>query len=505
MIFNRTSSIFFLVVFLYASSGFTQLQDLSSDVLLEKAKVQFVFKNYDNAFNLAQQVINLDSKNVEAYLIIAQIHYINGKYKEAKEAYDRILSIEPTLKKDFLRDYGVILKAEKNYSDAMNCFQEFLKDNPEDSLTMYHKGDILFLTGKYEEAEQTIKPIINKHDELYIPAAVLLSEIYIKEKKNDEAERILKTLEKERLSELSTQIVAGIRGKATARKEYYKRLSIEFSLGGGYDSNGIYLTDSESELNIKKDSFYSELNANIVYNPFIDAKKRLYIRFNVLKNFYFSEESKQFDMLLLEPRVGYKFFIGEKRKTLLDFGYTYNNLFFSGGTRVGFDDFGSYFQKNALYLELNDKIGKTMGIIRYDFGFAEYFDHSKSGFEHRLIIISSVPIKERGNFYIGPVVSLDDVRLNLYDNYSIGITSGFQLSIIKELSLVFAVSYEHKDYFDNEEERNDDVLSVSSRLEYLFPIGLFVAGNFGYSLVDSSLDRYAYDKWIALLLTGIYY
>ncbi|MGB9599073.1 MAG: hypothetical protein ACP5KG_09810 [Myxococcota bacterium] len=76
MIFSRTSSIFFLFIFLYASDGFTQLQDMPAEVILEKAKVQFVFENYDSTFSLAQQVINLDSKNVEAYLIIAQMMII---------------------------------------------------------------------------------------------------------------------------------------------------------------------------------------------------------------------------------------------------------------------------------------------------------------------------------------------------------------------------------------------------------------------------------------------
>ncbi len=503
MIYKRIPvfSVFLSLAVVFGLSG----EELETDVLLEKAKLQFIWKNYDNAVQLAEKVLKADPKNTDAMMIVAQVYYINGRYSEAKAYFEKIIGEGQAPATDLMRDYGIILKSSGDYRGATKFIEMYLVEHPDDSLAGYHLAETYYRLGEKDKAESQLRKVIQRKDEQMIPASVMLSEIFLSQGRGGEAEDILKNLEKERLSQLSDQIVSGLYGRAAVMREQYKRFSLEFSAGAGYDTNGIYLTGAEKDEDIAKDSAFSEVSADIVYNPLITGKKRLYLGLGISKNFYFSETAKQFDRLLLNPKTGYKFYTNDDRSTFLDFGYEYNNLFFAGGERVGFDSFGTFYQSNALFGEVNHRFGRTTGVARYMFSFDEFYDHNRSGFSHRLVLVSSFPVLKKGSLYLGPVFGLEDARLNIYDFFTAGATAGLQFRFFRDFSLVLSGLYEHRNYFDNKDERNDNIILFSAKAEYFVTKNIFVGATASCSSVDSSLKTYSYDRCLFCAQTGFYY
>ncbi len=493
-----------VLVFLSILSLETLGEDLDTDVMVEKAKIQFILKNYDEAARLSESVIKIDPSNIDALLIMAQVNYINGKYTEAKKYFDKIYKAGSSIKRELQRDYGIILKATGDISGARKNLEEYVQDYPGDSVANYHLADVYFREGEKDKAINNLKKVYEKNDGLRVPSAVLLSEVLLSQGRNDEAEKILRNLEKERVSQLSEQILNGLLGRATVMREKYKKLSLEFSVGAGYDSNGIYITDVENQNKYEESSFFSEVFVEMTYNPIISAKKRLYIDINLSRSFYFDNYVSQFDRLFVNPKLGYGFFIDENRNTFLNAGYEYNNIFFSGGERVGFDSFGSYYQSNGVFFELNHKIGRTNGLVRYEFSFDEFFDHNRSGFNHRLMLVSS-SLQKNWNLYVGPLFSLSDVRLNFYDYFSVGVIAGFQYKPIKDIVLVFSAGYEHRRFFDNIEDRSDKIALFTTRIEYFLTDKVFFNLLATYLNQDSSLSRFTYNKLISMFNAGFYF
>ncbi|MCX7959734.1 MAG: hypothetical protein N3B13_11880, partial [Deltaproteobacteria bacterium] len=171
----------------------------------------------------------------------------------------------------------------------------------------------------------------------------------------------------------------------------------------------------------------------------------------------------------------------------------------------GFGSFGSYYQSNGIFGELNHRFGKTTGIARYEFSFDEFYDHSRSGFSHRLLLVSSFPVYKKWNFYLGPVLSLDDARLNLYDFFSAGATAGVQVRLSGNSGFVMSGGYEHREYFDNSEERNDNIFIFAARAEYYIFDNVFITTSAVYFSDNSSLKQYTFDRWLLFLGTGLVY
>lgn len=480
-------------------------EDLESDVVLEKAKLNFIYKKYEVSLSYAEEVLKKDSSSAEAYLVAAQSSFLTGRYEKAKEYFERLFLMSPDKKDEYQKDYAIVLAALGETGRAEGIFRESLLRDGEDSLVSYRLGELLYRTGRVEEAERLLVRVFERRDEYFVPAGVILSEIYLNAGKREEAERTIRLLESEKIGEVSSQIVDGLRGRVSALKGYYRRLALEFSMGTGYDTNSIYVVASEEGEGLKKESFFSQLSFDLMYNPVISARKRLYVALGLLKSFNFEESASQFDRLLLNPKIGYKFYTGEDLKIYVDAGYEYTTHFFSGGERVGFNDFGWYVQSNSLYLESARRFSKYSGIIRYTFSFIEYEDHNRSNFDHRLMLVFSTPLMKRGNAYLGVLSGFEDARLNMFDYVSGGGIAGAQIYLLKNLYIISALMGELRRYIDNTEERKDNLLSVTVRPEMLFEKRYFVNLVAQYNLQDSSVKNYSIERTVLSLNLGFYY
>ncbi|MCX7959898.1 MAG: hypothetical protein N3B13_12725, partial [Deltaproteobacteria bacterium] len=76
MIFKKCILFLTILLLFFLTRNSLIAEELDSDVLLEKAKLQFLWKNYENAFGMAETILKTDPKNTDALMIVAQVHYI---------------------------------------------------------------------------------------------------------------------------------------------------------------------------------------------------------------------------------------------------------------------------------------------------------------------------------------------------------------------------------------------------------------------------------------------
>jgi tetratricopeptide (TPR) repeat protein len=508
MIMQRVSfKVFSLVMLLQPLSPVVLFSgELDYDeVIIEKAKLSYLNRNYRETLELSLKILDKDKTNLDALLLCAESAYNLKEYERARGCFEQIFHIYPGMKEEYSKDYGIVLYRSGRVEDGERLLKTVFERDKEDEVVRYYLGEILMKRGEEREAESHLKFVFEKRGEFFIPAGVLLSEVYIKRGDEEGVRRILELLEKESISELSPQIIRGISRKITTRKEYYKKLTMDLSIGVGYDTNSTYITEMEDEREKDRNSAFSQLSLEMVYNPVIDARKRLYLQLDFIKSLYFEEYARQFDRLVLNPKVGYKFFVDDLRRTQIGFGYEYYNNFFSGGERVGFNEFGSYYQSNGVFGEVNRRFEHFTGVIRDDFSFVEYEDHNRSAFENRLILSISAPVLKRGNIFASFVFGINDARLNIYDYYACGGNAGFQIPFSKNITFYGIASYEYRGFFDNPSDRIDKVISSATGLEYLFSNRYYISIDGSYLNIDSNLPQYTFDKGVVSFRTGFYY
>lgn len=171
-IFKLFVVLVFCIFFSFSVLG-KEIDSLDKDVLVEKAKVQFLLKNYEGALHIAEKVLKDDPNNIDALIICSQINYINKRFEKAKEYFERIFAVEPMKRGIFLRDYGIVLKSLGDYLGARRCIEEYISENPEDSLAKYHLGEVFYVLGESEKAEIELKTVYNKRDDQMVLAAIL--------------------------------------------------------------------------------------------------------------------------------------------------------------------------------------------------------------------------------------------------------------------------------------------------------------------------------------------
>ncbi len=66
--------------------------------LLEAGKFSFLNENYDEAIKYFQKILKKDSQNAETYYNLGIVYEAKNMLKEAKEAFNKTLEINPKYK-----------------------------------------------------------------------------------------------------------------------------------------------------------------------------------------------------------------------------------------------------------------------------------------------------------------------------------------------------------------------------------------------------------------------
>jgi tetratricopeptide (TPR) repeat protein len=120
--------------------------------LLLRAAVRFTEKQYGDAIADLRLVLRKDDKNAKALLLMAQAYMQTGDTVLAKDAYRRLLDIEPN-NGDALQQLAIVLAIEKDFAGAEDLLRKHLAQQPDDVLASGRLVEVLLAQQKVSDAE----------------------------------------------------------------------------------------------------------------------------------------------------------------------------------------------------------------------------------------------------------------------------------------------------------------------------------------------------------------
>lgn len=101
---------------------------LYNDSLYEKSEVEY------------RKAIDLNPQSSQAYYNLGNALVMQGKAKDAMEAYENALKFEKSKSRlaYINHNMGVIFQAQKQFAPAIECYKNALRNNPKDNETRYN-------------------------------------------------------------------------------------------------------------------------------------------------------------------------------------------------------------------------------------------------------------------------------------------------------------------------------------------------------------------------------
>lgn len=131
----------------YSGQSLAQIKEQ----LLAEGDEYYQAKQYVEAFNAYQRIIQLDAQDVRAHGRKGNALGRLGRYKDALEAYTAALDIDAS-HPSIWSAKGDMLAKQRNYHEALSAYNQALTLNPKDALTWKTKGNLLAKLRNYDEA-----------------------------------------------------------------------------------------------------------------------------------------------------------------------------------------------------------------------------------------------------------------------------------------------------------------------------------------------------------------
>jgi tetratricopeptide (TPR) repeat protein len=161
-----------------------EMNSTNIEALSYKADTLFTIENYTGAIYYYDKILDIVPNWETTYKKSVALHN-NGNFTEAIEQYDFILSKDHN-NSDVLNSKGLTLMEMKNYTGAIQSFDKVISLDPENFAVYNNKGYSLFKLGKIDEALQSAtKSIQLDHD--YADAWYNMAIYYLEQNKIKDA------------------------------------------------------------------------------------------------------------------------------------------------------------------------------------------------------------------------------------------------------------------------------------------------------------------------------
>ena len=139
---------------------------LKDDIELKNLLGALYFSDgqYDNAISTANEVLSIDSDNMDALELISMCTKAKGDKKAYKEATDKILAADPynpSVNIQKAEEYAV----NKKYKMARDSYKKALKGDPNNTDALFGYAQMSYYTDDIKTASETFQQILNKDPE----------------------------------------------------------------------------------------------------------------------------------------------------------------------------------------------------------------------------------------------------------------------------------------------------------------------------------------------------
>lgn len=144
---------------------------------------------HDKAYRLAiksfRQAIEMDPRNVEAYVVLGNTHKLLSEIAQAENCYRKALEIDPQAV-EALHGLGEIHTRRKEFAQARELFEKVLSRDSEHVITHAALGMLLVDMGETEKGKEHIEKAIALAPDRGVYYSMLGS-LYLRQKENEQA------------------------------------------------------------------------------------------------------------------------------------------------------------------------------------------------------------------------------------------------------------------------------------------------------------------------------
>jgi tetratricopeptide (TPR) repeat protein len=163
-------------------------------------------------------------------LLLAQISLATGNATAARAAFERVLAVEPT-STEAVDGLVRLDAAAKQPAKGVERATKLVRDLPKIADSHYIAGRAHFAANDLERAEASLRQAV-AIDQSFIPAYLLLAEVYVRQQKLVEAQQEFERIIKQRPNEVSAHTMVGIlleaqQKSAEARQAYQRALDLD--------------------------------------------------------------------------------------------------------------------------------------------------------------------------------------------------------------------------------------------------------------------------------------
>ncbi len=154
-------------------------------------------QSLERAFELAQRTLDLDDSLPLGHHLLGKVYLWKKQYEKAIAELEKAIALSPNYA-DHLAGLGYILNFSGRSGEAIGLVKSAMRFNPMyPAYYLWELGHSYFLTGRYEEAIETLKRVLDRNSE-FMPAHVFLAASYSEIGREEEAR--VEAAEIERLS-----------------------------------------------------------------------------------------------------------------------------------------------------------------------------------------------------------------------------------------------------------------------------------------------------------------
>jgi len=122
-----------------------------------------------------QDLLKLETDDVEEVYAIGHGHYADGDYEKALAAFSALIQLNPYAAKHWIA-IGATLQAQEMYSDAMAAYELSLTLDEERIAPLFYCAQCAYALGEKEHCSGFLKQVIEKNDEGFSEKARLILE-----------------------------------------------------------------------------------------------------------------------------------------------------------------------------------------------------------------------------------------------------------------------------------------------------------------------------------------
>lgn len=185
------------------------IEPMYPEALRNLGKLYLKQDRFAEASNFLKKTLSIDEKQPYTWYLLGMAQYFSGHTQEAIASYETAFAMEPNLPTEARYNLGVAYHECSRYLDAVMCYEEVLKQEPEHINALNNLGLVYSVLGERNRAIDAFQQVL-KFDENNVKARINMGNVYLSTKDLVEAEKIYRSAISLDESDISPRLNLGV-------------------------------------------------------------------------------------------------------------------------------------------------------------------------------------------------------------------------------------------------------------------------------------------------------